>query len=317
MRHFVAARGREVLVLQASPVLGAFLGRPNHEPLAVSQIAWLLAGSFALTAHVFVFNDWAGQNDDVNDPRRAAQVFGSCGIGSRQVASLAIALLVAAMLFLALVSAQAVLFGAAIAALSLVYSGSASWGKGRPIAASLLHLIGGMFHFLLGYTVSHAADLKGVLIAFFFGLVFAAGHLNQEVRDYDADLSNGIRTNAVVFGRRRIFLYSQATFTASYAMLALLVSSGILARPLWWAMLLWPWHLASSIYALRKGLGFEVAVWMQRRYRLQFALLGLAMLATAPPAFELTRRTLGSAARSVISQSPERARNESAVALAP
>jgi hypothetical protein len=38
-------------------------------------------------------------------------------------------------------------------------------------------------------------------------------------------------------------------------------------------------HVVWSLQALRRGLGFESALWMQRRYRLLFALIGLAMLA--------------------------------------
>ena len=39
---------------------------------ASSRLALLLLGSTALTAHVFVFNDWAGYSSDARDPRRAS-----------------------------------------------------------------------------------------------------------------------------------------------------------------------------------------------------------------------------------------------------
>jgi 4-hydroxybenzoate polyprenyltransferase len=110
-------------------------------------------------------------------------------------------------------------------------------------------------------------------------LVFAGGHLNQEVRDHDGDLLNGIRTSAVVFGCRRTFLASLFTFTAAYAILAGLAALGILPRLLLWSTILWPLHVAWSLRALQHGLGFETALWMQRRYRLLFACIGLAMLA--------------------------------------
>ena len=283
IQRFTSTRATEVLLLQASPFLGALLGSLGDDSIAVGRITLLLAGSFGLTAHVFLFNDWAGQSSDMNDPRRATHAVGPRGISSREVGTLVVALLVVPMFLLALVGAPAVLFGAAIAALSLLYSGSTSWGKGRPILASLLHLIGGTFHFLLGYTVSNSVDARGIAIACFFGLVFAGGHLNHEVRDYDADLDNGIRTNAVAFGRRRTFLCSLFLFTAAYVLLGFLVSLGFLPRPLIWATIFWPVHVAGSIHALRRGLGFDAAVWMQRRYRLQFALLGIGMLLTTPP----------------------------------
>lgn len=278
--HFASTRGLEVLVLQASPILGCFLGGFNLQPSGVIHLGVLLIGSLALTAHVFVFNDWAGHSRDSRDPRRSTFVFGRRGITRRQVACVATALLIFANVAFAAVGRGAVLLGAAIAALSVLYSCSPRFGKSTPIVASINHLLGGALHFLLGYTLFHPLDASGLMISLFFGLVFCGGHLNQEVRDYEGDLLNGIRTSAVVFGGRRAFLASLFTFTAAYAILAGLAALGILPRLLLWSIVLWPLHVAWSLRALRSGLGFETALWMQRRYRLLFALIGLAMLAT-------------------------------------
>ena len=218
-QHFASARAPEVLALQASPILGSFLGGFSLERRDVLRLGLLLLGSLALTAHVFVFNDWAGHSSDLRDPRRASRVLARRGISRRQVAHVATALLILANVAFAAVGSAAILLGAAIATLSLLYSCSPSLGKSTPIMASLNHLLGGALHFLLGYTLSHALDTRGLVISLFFGLVFAAGHLNQEVRDYEGDLLNGIRTSAIVFGRRRTFLASLCIFTAAYATL--------------------------------------------------------------------------------------------------
>ena len=300
MHHFAEARSVEVLVLQASPFLGFILANVGGEHVEFAKLALLLIGSLALTAHVFVFNDWAGQNSDVNDPRRATRVFGRRGIESCRVVRLAVALLVVAIAALAPLGASVVLISTGIAALSVVYSWP-SLGKETPIIASAIHLFGGALHFLLGYAVAQPVDARGVAISLFFGLVFAGGHLNQEVRDHDSDLRNGIRTNAVVFGSRPTFLASLVVFTAAYATLVSLAVFAILPRPLVWGALLWPVHAAWSAQALRSGMRFETAHWMQRRYRVLFAVLGLAMLVTgspmgaqARPALESSRRVSGS-----------------------
>lgn len=279
MQHFASARALEVLALQASPILGSFLGGLSFERSGLIRLGSLLLGSLALTAHVFVFNDWAGHSSDIRDPRRAALVFSQRGISSRQVAYVATALLLLANGAFAAVGSTAVLIGAAIGVLSLLYSCSPGFGKSTPIVGSINHLLGGALHFLLGYTLFHALDARGLVISFFFGLVFAGGHLNQEVRDYEGDLLNGIRTSAVVFGCRKAFLASLCTFTAAYALLAVLAALGMMPRLLLWTTLVWPLHVAWSLRALQRGLGFETAVWMQRRYRLLFAFIGLAMLA--------------------------------------
>jgi 4-hydroxybenzoate polyprenyltransferase len=153
-------------------------------------------------------------------------------------------------------------------------------GRSTPIAASLNHLIGGALHFLLGYTAFHAPDLNGLLLGTFFGLVFAAGHLNQEVRDHEGDLLGGVRTSAVVFGSQSAFIASLCLFSLSYALIVSLAAAGILPGFFLWGALLWSLHVVWSLQALRSGLGFETALWMQRRYRLLFAIIGIAMLAS-------------------------------------
>jgi 4-hydroxybenzoate polyprenyltransferase len=280
MRHFASTRSLEVLALQASPVLGAFLGGFSFGLRDGVRLGLLFLGSLALTAHVFVFNDWAGHDGDMRDPRRAAHAFARRDISRREVAGLAVALVIFSNVIFAGLGQSTMLFGAAITTLSLLYSASPGFGKGTPVAASFNHLAGGTLHFLLGYSLFQPLCARGVVLGLFFGLVFAGGHLNQEVRDYEGDLLNGIRTTAVVFGRRRAFLASLCIFTAAYALIASLAALGTVPRLLIWSPVAWSLHAAWSLRALRRGLGFDTALWMQRRYRILFALTGLAMLAS-------------------------------------
>jgi 4-hydroxybenzoate polyprenyltransferase len=278
LRYFVSTRALEVGALQASPIIGGFLGGFNLEQGPVVRMVLLILGSLALTAHVFVLNDWAGHCSDLRDPRRARHVFARQGIPRGDVARVAMALLIFSNVAFAIVGGPAVLLGAAIAVLSLLYSCS-PFGKSTPFAASINHLIGGALHFLLGYTLFHPLDGRGFAISVFFGLVFAAGHLNQEVRDHEGDALNGIRTSAVVFGCRRTFLASLGIFTGAYALIVVLAMLGLLPRVLIGSSaILWSVQVALSAQALRRGLSSETALWMQRRYRLLFAVTGLAML---------------------------------------
>lgn len=277
-RHFISTRAVEVLALQASPILGLFLGAYRLQWENTTAAFSLMLGSCALTAHIFIFNDWAGYKSDLRDPLRAPHVFSQRGISRREVGWTAFGLLVLANIAFASVSVTALVFGLAIAALGFVYSSSPILGKSTPIAASLNHFVGGALHFLLGYTLLGDLDAKGICTAVFFGLVFSAGHLNQEVRDYDGDRVNEIRTNAVAFGRRRTFHASFLLFIAAYATLTALAYFGLLPRLLMWSPLAALLHLAWFWQALRRGLSFDTAVWMQQRYRLLFAGIGIVML---------------------------------------
>lgn len=281
LRHVGRDRAVEVLLLQASPLLGAAFGGAFRAPFgaAFDRLPILMAGSVLLTAHVFAFNDWAGHRDDLNDPRREPHVFAHHDIGSRAVATLALVLLAVAMATLAALGTAFLALGAAIACIGFLYSNNEAAGKGVPVFASLMHLLGGALHFLLGLSVMKTIDLHGLAIALFFGLVFAAGHLNHEVADHEADRRNGIRTTAVVFGPRRALLASLAVFSAAYGELILLAALGAVPRPLLWtAAVLWPLHILWTLQALRGGPGFDQARWLQRRYRCLFAVVGAVML---------------------------------------
>src|SRR5260370_254940 len=98
--------------------------------------------------------------------------------------------------------------------------------------SSLPHLIGGMFHFLLGYAVFTSIDYRAVFIAVFFALTFAAGHLNHEVRDFELDRKNNARTNAVAFGKRATFIAGLIVFSCAYLCLFFLGWFRFIPRPL-------------------------------------------------------------------------------------
>jgi 4-hydroxybenzoate polyprenyltransferase len=241
-------------------------------------LAFALA-SFLLVAHVFTFNDWAGIALDSNDPNKAADVFVVRGVSRHGVAVLSLGLLAASLVLLALLRVQTLLLGIAIAALSALYSHPAFNAKGTPVVSSFPHLIGGALHFLLGYSVFGGIDVRGTLIALFFALTFTAGHLNQEVRDYDGDRLNGIRTNAVAFGKTSAFVAGFLLFTLAYADLFFLAAARLVPAPLGvLPSILYPLHVFWSITTFRAGLSFANVSRFQNRYRMLYAVIGLAMI---------------------------------------
>jgi 4-hydroxybenzoate polyprenyltransferase len=195
----------EVLVLQGSPLIGAVfsIGRLTTEK--AMALSLLTAGSCCLVAHVFVLNDWFGMSADLKDPDRATGTLMTMSIGRTQIGTLCMALLALSLLLLSPLGSTTLIIALAIAGLSALYSAPASHMKGVPLLNSAIHLIGGMLHFLLGYSLFSAVDGRGLEIGCFFALVFVAGHLTHEARDRDVDLLNGISTNAVTFGKARSF----------------------------------------------------------------------------------------------------------------
>jgi 4-hydroxybenzoate polyprenyltransferase len=275
-----AIRFDEVLVLQGTPAMGAILALGMLTMEDCFRAAVLAVGNLCLVAHVFVINDWAGIEGDLKDPGRAARTFVCQGVSREAVGVLSIVLLGLALLCFALLGALPFALALAILGLSALYSAPFVHMKGRPVFSSMLHLMGGALHFLLGYATFSAVDGRGIIIGCFFGLIFAAGHLMHETRGYEGDRLNGILTNAVYFGRTRSFIAGSAMFTVAYVLLIALAVSGLLPHLLVFAILLVPLHLHASAKAIRAGLSFESLLAYQKRYRLLYAVLGCMLVAS-------------------------------------
>jgi len=279
-RLLACIRLGEVLVLQGSPLIGACysIGAVTADKMVAA--AALGIGSLCLVAHVFLLNDWSGVAGDLRDPNRAMRTFHAKGVSRTEVGLLAAVLLGLSLLLFGFLGAVPFALALAIAGLSALYSAPAFHIKGLPFLNSALHLVGRALHFLLGYATFAAIDARGLALSCFFGLVFAGGHLMHEVRDRDGDQSNGIRTNAVAFGKDSGFVTGVALFTVAYALLVSLAAFAVIPRVLVLAGALYPLHLGASLRAWDAGLDVRSLLRLQRCYRLLYAVIGIAMAAT-------------------------------------
>ena len=279
LRYLSCLRPQDILVLQGSPLLGAAFAilHPGVQDLA--PLAILVVANILLVTHIFLLNDWSGLTADLADPNKASLVFTARGVGRREMAALTTAILVVSLLLFSRLGAITLGLALAIAALSALYSLPRFNWKGRPLLNSATHLAGGILHFLLGYSLGSAIDSRGFAIATFFALIFVAGHLTQEVRDHQGDAVNAIRTNAVIFGPRRTFAASLTLFTLAHVLLLLLAIKGILPRPLAAVVAFYPVQLYWSLEALGEGLTYASVSRLQARYRVLYAVIGVAMVA--------------------------------------
>jgi 4-hydroxybenzoate polyprenyltransferase len=278
-RYLSCLRVQEILVLQGSPLLGAAFALRHSAADHLGSIAILVLGNLCLVAHIFVLNDWSNLSADLGDPNKAADVFTARGVGRTEMGVLAAGLLAVSLVLFSRLGAVTLSIALGIAALSALYSLPPFSWKGRPLLNSVAHVAGGVLHFLLGYSLGHLVDRAGFVIAIFFAVTFTAGHLTQELRDYDGDVGAGIRTNAVIFGRRRTFAASLALFTLSQALLFVLALDGTMPRVLAALVVLYPVHLRWSLRALAEGLTYASVCRLQARYRALYAVIGLAVIA--------------------------------------
>src|SRR6185369_3681771 len=194
LRYWSNFRTAEIVALQGSPLLGfaMALHRPTAE--SVRPLVLLVADNLCLVAHIFLTNDWAEMYTDLSDPTKTDWFFKAGPVSRYDVAGPMIILLVLSLFLFSQLGGIPLLIAIAIAAASALYSLPQFHWKGRPILSSVLHLVGGALHFLLGYSVAGVIDGRAVAAASFFALTFAAGHLTQELRDYQGDARSEIRT---------------------------------------------------------------------------------------------------------------------------
>ncbi len=266
-------------MLQGSPLLGAAFAIRHPRMGDLVPLLTLVAANLFLVAHIFMLNDWSGVATDQADRNRAPGVFTARGVGRREMGALTAGLLLVGLVLFSRLGPAALGLALAIALLSALYSLPRFNWKGRPLLNSATHLVGGVLHFLLGYSLGGALDHRGVIIALFFALIFAAGHLTQEVRDHQGDSANGIRTNAVVFGPQGTFAASLALFALAHGLLLVLALQGIHPRPLAGVVAFLPVQLYWSVETLDEGLTYDSVCRLQARYRLLYAIVGLVMAA--------------------------------------
>jgi len=268
----------DILVLQGSPLLGASFALAGGLAENAGRLAVLVAANVCLVAHIFALNDWSNRSADLADPNKADRVFTARGVGQREMGVLTAGLLIVSLVLFWRLGTATLVLALGIAALSALYSLPPFAWKGRPLLSSAAHIVGGVLHFLLGYALGSAIDRRGLLVAAFCGVTFAAGHLTQELRDYDGDVRTGVRTNAVAFGKRRTFAASLALFTVSQALLAFLALQRTHPLMIILLVVLYLVYLRWSAQALAGGLTHAGVCRLQARYRVLYAVIGVALI---------------------------------------
>jgi 4-hydroxybenzoate polyprenyltransferase len=131
--------------------------------------------------------------------------------------------------------------------------------------------------FLLGASPFRPLTSSLIIPALYFAILFEAGHLNHEVKDFEADQGNELRTNAVVFGKKRVFVASSLLFLLSYPLFYGMVAAGHVgayAVPLSLFLLLL--HMLSFIQTLRAGISRQAVLRYRKAYRTIYFVLWAA-----------------------------------------
>ncbi|NLH48375.1 MAG: UbiA family prenyltransferase [Myxococcales bacterium] len=235
-QYLLATRPIESCLMIGFPLIGLFIALADWR-----GIGWLIGkffiATYPLVMYVYCLNSYGGLAHDVVNQRLSGNPAVTGEVSARELLWLAYGGVFFSGLLYFLWFPHCLLPWLLIIGNWTLYSHPAVYGKSLPLVGTFLHLIGGVLQFLLGYAAVRPLDRTSLLIGAYFALVFAAGHINHEVKDYEPDCTAGLRTNAVVFGPRRMFSFAFFLFAFAFAYLSVLSLAGVIAFRFAWPYL--------------------------------------------------------------------------------
>lgn len=274
-----ALRLGESLLLLGIPVLGLVLASSGvPDPRAA---ALLLAASFLGTAHFYALNDYLGYPLDRHDPGKARRPLIDGRI--RRGEQLAFTIVLGALLyaFLAAFAPPSVIrLSLAVEAVWLAYEWPGLLLKGRPIAGTLCTFAGtGLLPFLVGWAFARPLDGRALCLALWTGVVAAAGQVNREALDAEADRRQGLGSTAAFLGPRRAHDVSFAAFAAATGYLVALLVLGMVPAALGVPVILALPAQFVLYRRARRSLDASALAAYIRGYRMLYAAAGVVFLA--------------------------------------
>jgi lycopene elongase/hydratase (dihydrobisanhydrobacterioruberin-forming) len=264
----------EVFILTGIPVIGVFSGVTEFS--FSWKIILLFVAYCMIMGHVYTFNDWADfSNDKLNSQRNNDPIYQKSNSPYRLLL-ISLILLTIGLLLAVFLSVKVFVIGMLISIVSFSYSSPWTFFKGVPLVSSLVHFVAGILYFLFGYLLDGNKNVYGMLIGVYFGLVYAAGHLNHEIKDYEPDSMVGITTNAIKFGKKKMLYLSFFLITLSNLYCVML---GILQLMPWRIAILpvlgYPVYTYFFIRKNNKGLEYERMIEFRKNYRMLYMVIGI------------------------------------------
>jgi 4-hydroxybenzoate polyprenyltransferase len=273
-------RYREALIFQTPTVMGLALFLPAVSLDAAADVLLACLGSFLVAASILAVNDWADIKLDSQHSLKRKDTFLERGINPNQMLALAVSLAAGGLIFFAALSGLHVAVALVAIVLGLAYSVpvGALRGKSLPVFSSLLHFGGTLLSFLLGALTFATDDWRSLLVASYPAVLITAGHLVQEVEDYEQDRLSRCQTNAVRFGRKPVLILASLLFGLSFLLLGWLAEKGFFPGVIKYTSILYLAYVALATRAYRAGLTRDSVRRLRDQYRILFAVVVLAML---------------------------------------
>lgn len=274
--YYVALRVKEILLIGGVSFIGLVFNTTVYDFDTLVKWCLIMLSSYALLGHSFASNDWSGYRYDKNDINKSDRPLIKGELSLTEVKVICILLLIISLTLAAIVSYISLLTVIGIVILNYLYSGEKVFLKSVPVISTMIHGLGASLGFLLGYGYVGYWDVAGVSFAIYFGIIYAAGHLNHEISDLDSDKISGIPTNADLLGKKKALVLSFILFSLSFVYAILLAIYDVLPLTIIiGVMIAYPIYSYYFWRTLCSSLSYEPMINFRQKYRFIFLFWGI------------------------------------------
>lgn len=161
------------------------------------RVGLAFISSYTLVQSIYLMNSFLGYDSDLHNPRLDVDAESST---KKKFLLVSILLLLLALVLLNTETLLGVPFALVNYALWIFYGHRKTNLKGHWLGGTLVHLLSGVINFQFSLMFFDIVSVDSMLLAFYFALLFAAGHFHHMVIDVEADKQAGIQTFATRFG---------------------------------------------------------------------------------------------------------------------
>lgn len=278
--YFVRSiRWFEIAVRTGAPIMAILILAPELDLANVFKIVHSFFAFFFLWAHGYIFNEWGGYDFDKNDISKAKTPLLAGQIAHRESLNLAIIFASISIILYSLLDTRLLLIVFFDILMGILYVHPKILFKNVPIISFMILFIVSVNDFLLAWLLFSPDISRGLLIAVYFGILGITGQHFHEAGDHDSDKKVNIKTNAVRFGKKLIFVLGFIFYTLS--VLYFIALSFIKVIPIYLYLVLlvtYPIYLAIFFKCLCSGISTTNVHYFVKTYRLLYGIIGLCFV---------------------------------------
>jgi 4-hydroxybenzoate polyprenyltransferase len=265
----------EIAVRIGAPVFAILLVIPFFRLSTMLRAGHAIIAFFFLWAHGYSYNEWGGYYTDKIDNRKSTPLI-TGALSRLEIFRFSIILGALSLVLYLFLDSRFLIIAIFDIIVGICYVHPRILLKHIPLVSYLIMCIISITDFLLGWCVFSSQIGNGILIGIFFGLLGIVGQKYHEAGDADADARAHIKTNAVRFGKKKIFLSAFIFYTISVAYFIILTILKIIPDLLWPVLVvIYPLYVFFFYRAWKSGLDTDTVHHFILQYRILYGIIGL------------------------------------------